>query len=74
MLNIEICRLCHKEYDGAVVQWNDEEEERVRKTGWLACPYGYQGYYEATTKVDGPPPHFCPYAPEQIVWKQELTS
>ena len=65
MLNLKVCRKCHK--DEIVPQWPPGEEEVVLRTGVLACPYHFQGYYEASTDINNPPPEWCEHKLEHAV-------
>jgi len=64
-----ICERCHGEYCQAVVQVPDwiEERQTIERTGVLACPYVFQGVYEALTNIDKPPPKWCPFRLEHMM-------
>jgi hypothetical protein len=67
MLNLKICRLCHEQNDGVIKQWSRREEVVVKNTRFLACPYVFQGVYEAVTPMDELPPPHCPFSAEHAV-------
>ena len=66
MINLEICALCHKRYSSDTFDLERELRE-AKRTRILACPVGIQGYYEATTQIDGEVPCNCPFITEQVI-------
>jgi hypothetical protein len=64
MLDLDICKKCLRENSVYGVL---REIAAAKRTGLIACPYGYRGYWEATTDIEGAPPAHCPFKLEHGV-------